>query len=100
MTCAGNLVHQSVPVSNDEANNEVVRVWGTNREQTPDLKHHHELLYMIGGYDPEVGAKVAGHRGYYLTGWGALLNQALIQYGLRFLYKKGYTQVCIQYPTS
>jgi seryl-tRNA synthetase len=44
----GNLVHQSVPVSNDEANNEVVTVWGTNRPQTPDLKHHHELLYMIG----------------------------------------------------
>lgn len=93
----GNLVHQSVPVSNDEKNNEVVRVWGTNREQTTDLKHHHELLYMIGGYEPEIGAEVAGHRGYYLTGFGAMLNQALIQYGLRFLHKKGYLQVQTPY---
>jgi len=48
---------------------------------------------MIGGYEPEIGSEVAGHRGYYLTNWGVMLNQALVQYGLRFLHKKGYTQV-------
>eukprot|EP01126_Amoeba_proteus_P029671 TRINITY_DN292_c0_g2_i3.p1 TRINITY_DN292_c0_g2~~TRINITY_DN292_c0_g2_i3.p1 ORF type:complete len:328 (-),score=55.71 TRINITY_DN292_c0_g2_i3:543-1526(-) len=89
----GNLVHHSVPVSKDEANNEVVRIWGENRPSTPDLKHHHELLYMIAGYEPKIGADVAGHRGYYLTGFGMLLNQALIQYAQRFLYKKGYQPV-------
>jgi len=52
---------------------------------------------MIGGYEPEIGAQVAGHRGYYLTNWGVMLNQALIQYGLRFLHKKGYTQVQTPY---
>jgi len=40
--------------------------------------HHHELLAMIDGYEAKRGRKVAGHRGYYLKGYGALLNMALI----------------------
>lgn len=39
------------------------------------------------------GAKVAGHRGYYLTNDGIDLNQALISYGLDFLRKRGYKKV-------
>jgi len=89
----GNLVHDSVPVSNDEKNNFEVKTWGTNRETTPDLKHHHQLLAMIDGYEPEVGSTVAGHRGYYLKNWGLYLNQALINYGLQFLHKKKYSHV-------
>jgi seryl-tRNA synthetase len=44
---------------------------------------------MIGGYSPEQGAAVAGHRGYFLRDVGVLLNQALINYGLAFLRSKG-----------
>jgi len=86
----GNLVHESVPVSKDEEKNGLIRTWGTNRPQTPDLKHHHQLLFMIGGYEPEIGSQVAGHRGYYLSGFGLLLNQALINYGLQFLGNRHY----------
>jgi len=32
-----------------------------------------------------------GHRGYCLTGYGLFLNLALVNYGLEFLFKKGYT---------
>jgi len=32
---------------------------------------------MLGGYEPQKGRKVAGHRGYFLKGAGALLNMAL-----------------------
>lgn len=52
---------------------------------------------MIGGYDPQRGAGVVGHRGYYLTGPGLALNQALIAYGLSFLRKKQYTMVQTPY---
>jgi len=89
----GNLVHQSVPVSMDEKDNGLVKTWGTNRESTPNLKHHHQLLYMIDGYESEVGVEIAGHRAYYLKGAGFLLNQALINYGLQFLVSKGYNPV-------
>jgi seryl-tRNA synthetase len=39
----------------------------------------------------ERGQKIAGHRGYFLKGFGVLLNQALINYGLNFLTPKEYT---------
>ena len=38
-----------------------------------------------------IGSDVAGGRGYYLKGDGVLLNQALINFGLDFLEKRGYT---------
>ncbi|CDI82716.1 seryl-tRNA synthetase, putative [Eimeria acervulina] len=93
----GNLVHDSVPVSNDEANNKVVRTWGTpNRmviDGTPGKLHHHEVLAKLQGVDFKKGVEVAGHRGYYLKGPAVMLNYALIQYGLNFLMKKGYLPV-------
>ncbi len=48
---------------------------------------------MIGGYEQEKGTAIAGHRGYYLTGYGVLLNQALISYSLSFLVQRGFTPV-------
>lgn len=39
------------------------------------------------------GSKIAGHRGFFLTGDGVDLNQALITYGLDFLRKKGYRKI-------
>lgn len=39
------------------------------------------------------GAKIAGHRGYYLTDDGVDLNQALISYGLDYLRGKGYKKI-------
>lgn len=92
----GNLVHQSVPVSKDEKDNIIVKTWGEKRPKD-GLKTHHELLSMIGGYDPQRGAGVVGHRGYYLTGPGVALNQALIAYALTFLKKKEYKMVQTPY---
>jgi len=86
----GNIVHDSVPVSKNEDENRVEVVHGpTNRKGTE--KHHHEVLWMIDGYSPEQGVSVAGHRAYFLKGCGVLLNQALINYGLSLLMKRGYT---------
>ena len=94
----GNILHESVPISNNEDDNQVIRTWGEfdkNRkiDDTPGNAHHYKVLEWLGGYDAERGTKIAGHRGYFLTGPGVLLNQALIQYGLKFLQSKGYTPV-------
>ncbi|XP_059648537.1 serine--tRNA ligase [Cornus florida] len=86
----GNLVHDSVPVSNDEANNAIVRSWGDKRSE-PKLKNHVELVELLGIADIKKGANIAGGRGYYLKGDGVLLNQALINFGLGFLANRGYT---------
>ena len=86
----GNIVHESVPTFKDEAYNKIERTWG---DELPRVKltgklgglHHHEVLEGIAGYDPKRGQKIAGHRGFFLTGPGVLLNNALINYGITFL---------------
>jgi len=86
----GNLVHESVPVSDNEDNNAVVDQWGEFKT-APGLKHHHELLYMIDGYEGDRGNKVGGHRAYFLKGVGVQLNYAIQMYGMDFLRKRKYT---------
>lgn len=94
----GNLVHDSVPVSNDEdKDNAVVSTWGVPRDfgnvkyETDGFRPHFELLEMLGAVEFDAGRDVAGNRGYFLQGPGVLLNQALINYGLAFLSMRGYT---------
>ena len=89
----GNYVHDSVPVDNNEDNNQLIRDWkpqGVTVEKK-DCLSHHEVLTRLNGYDPDRGVKIVGHRGYCLTGYGLFLNLALINYGLEFLHGKGYT---------
>ncbi|BAD87664.1 putative seryl-tRNA synthetase [Oryza sativa Japonica Group] len=85
----GNIVHESVPVSDDEANNLIVRTWGERRLEG-NLKNHVDLCKMLDIVALEKGADVAGGRGYYLKDEGVLLNLALINFGLAFLRKRGF----------
>lgn len=89
----GNYVHDSVPISDDEINNALIRDWSPEgvKVEKKDCLSHHEVLTRLGGYDPERGVKIVGHRGYCLTGYGYFLNLALVNYGMQFLFGKGYT---------
>lgn len=83
-----NWLHESVPVSNDEEENVVVRTYG---DTTSRKKYSHvDLITMIDGVDSERGAVTAGGRGYYLLGAAVFLEQALIQLALRMLYARRY----------
>ncbi len=86
----GNIVDDSVPIHNNEDFNRVERKWGVPRDPA-GLLNHHDLLWRIGGYEPDRGAAVAGHRGYFLKDVGVLLNQAFISYGTAFLRNRKYT---------
>jgi seryl-tRNA synthetase len=86
----GNLVHDSVPIDNNEDNNLVVRTWGTPREEA-GLRSHVDLVSDLGIVELEAGTDIAGGRGYFLKHFGVLLNQALINFGLAFLAQRGYT---------
>ena len=55
------------------------------------ILNHHDLLWRIGGYEPDRGSRVAGHRGYFLRDVGVMLNQAFINYGIAFLRNRKYT---------
>ncbi|KAK1772670.1 serine--tRNA ligase, cytoplasmic [Phialemonium atrogriseum] len=89
----GNYVHETVPVSMTEDENSTIRTWapeGFDETRKPALSHH-EVLWRLDGYDPVRGVKLVGHRGYCLTGYGFFLNMALINYGVEFLFSRGYT---------
>lgn len=87
-----NLVHEDVPVNTNEDFNKVVTEWGVCSTPAEALNHH-DLLLRIDGYISQKGADIAGHRGYFLKGVGVRLNQALINYSIDFLAKKGFTEV-------
>lgn len=92
-----NWLHESVPISDNEEDNLVVRTWGEPNKMEingkPGSANHWDVLEWIGGVDLERGTKVAGHRGYFLKGPAFLLNQALITFGTTFLAKRGYTPI-------
>ncbi|OEU16045.1 serine-tRNA ligase [Fragilariopsis cylindrus CCMP1102] len=87
----GNRVDPEVPISNDEDEDNL----GSLKYTLPETKPltHDELLWRIGGYEPTRGSNVAGHRAYFLTNAGVLLNQAIINYGIAFLSARDYNVV-------
>ncbi|KAI6002052.1 serine-tRNA ligase [Pisolithus albus] len=94
----GNLVAKDVPVSLTEDDNVTLRSWhpdGPNGqvEKKANIIPHHEVLLRLDAMDLERGAKVTGHRGYFLTNDGVDLNHALISYALDFLRKRGYKKI-------
>lgn len=84
----GNIVGDKVEIHNNEDFNKVERTWGTpNKDlkvtgETLGKLHHHEIMQCLGILEMDRGSRVAGHRGYYLKGYGVMLNQALINYGI------------------
>ncbi|VDN57406.1 unnamed protein product [Dracunculus medinensis] len=84
----GNIVHESVPVSDDEENNRVERIFGDVKSKK---KYSHiDLTIMIDGFDGERGTAVAGSRGYFLKGPLVFLEQAVINLALQTLHAKGF----------
>ncbi|MBM4134926.1 MAG: serine--tRNA ligase [Nitrospira sp.] len=77
-----NLPHQSVPVGPEAAANVEVRRWGMAPTLTFAPKPHWDLGEALGILDFERAAKIAGARFAVLTGLGAKLERALINYML------------------
>ncbi|RDB19707.1 Serine--tRNA ligase, cytoplasmic [Hypsizygus marmoreus] len=94
----GNIVGKNAPVSLTEDDNVTFRTWFPAAETDepparPNILAHHEVLLRLDAIDLDRGAKISGHRGYFLTGDGVDLNQALISYGLDYLRTKGYKKI-------
>ncbi len=85
-----NLVDPSAPIGG-EADFKVLEEIGTPRKFEFEPKDHVELGKILGAIDVERGAKVSGARFYYLTGVGALLELALVNYAIQMATKAGFT---------
>ena len=84
-----NLVDPSAPVGG-EADFKVIEEIGKPRKFDFEPKDHVELGKILGAIDVERGAKVSGARFYYLTGVGALLELALVNYAIQMATKAGF----------
>jgi seryl-tRNA synthetase len=77
-----NLPHQSVPVGTSSADNVEVRRWGTPRTFDFAPKPHWEIGGALGILDFERAARMSGARFSVLSGAGARLARALINFML------------------
>jgi seryl-tRNA synthetase len=87
-----NIVDPSAPVGG-ESDFKVIEQVGQPREFGFQAKDHVELGRILGAIDVERGAKVSGARFYYLTGVGALLELALVNYAISLATKAGFIPV-------
>jgi len=90
-----NILNPSAPIGG-EADFKVIENVGTPRDFSKDSfapKDHVELGKLLGAIDTERGAKVSGARFYYLTGVGALLEFALVNYAISSAMKSGFIPV-------
>ncbi|HEY4501317.1 MAG TPA: serine--tRNA ligase [Candidatus Paceibacterota bacterium] len=89
MLTVPNIPDMSVPDGNNDTDNLEVKKWGTLPEFSFVPKNHVELMTALDIADFERGAKVAGFRGYFLKGDGALLSYALWHFISDYFVKKG-----------
>lgn len=88
-----NLPLDSVPEGEGEKDNKVLREWGEPKEFGFQVKDHVELGKALDILDFEKASEVSGSGFYYLKNDGALLELALVQYGMKFLVERGFTPV-------
>jgi len=90
-----NILDPDAPIGGEE-DFVVIEHVGTPRDFAAagfEPKDHVELGKILGAIDTERGAKVSGSRSYYLTGVGALLEFALVNYAISSATKAGFIPV-------
>lgn len=85
-----NILHESVPVGDDEIDNLVIGEFGKKPIFAFEPKSHVDILIEFDFADFERAAKIAGSRQYFLKGDIVLLEMALQQYAVDFMIKKGF----------
>jgi len=86
----GNLIIDGVPAGGED-DWRLVREVGTPRTFDFEPRDHVDLGELIGGIDIPRGTKTSGSRFYFLRGWGARLELALLQMGLQTALAAGFT---------
>lgn len=91
-----NLISDETPVGKDEDDNVEVRKWGTPRTFDFESKAHWDLVESLKMADFERAAKVSGARFVFLTGKGAQLERALMNFMVTMhTTQHGYTEMMV-----
>ncbi|MDZ4205606.1 MAG: serine--tRNA ligase [Patescibacteria group bacterium] len=86
-----NVPDGSVPNGDSNDDNEEIKKWGNIPKFDFEPKSHIEIMTNLGMADFERGVKVAGFRGYFLKGSGAMLSFAVWRYALDFFVSRGFS---------
>jgi seryl-tRNA synthetase len=89
-----NVFDESVPIGTTEADNVVVREWGSKPDLGFAARTHFDLGEALGIMDFDRAVKIAGSRFAFLVGEGARLERALVQFMLDVHTREhGYTEI-------
>jgi seryl-tRNA synthetase len=91
-----NVTQDDVPVGGEELSVEI-KTYG---EKTTGAQDHLDFAVGRGWVDFDRGAKVAGAKFYYLKGDLALLENAVTQFALDFVTKKGFTFMTVPHMVN
>lgn len=89
MLLVPNVPDVSVPDGDSDVDNKELKKWGEIPKFNFEPKNHVEIMTDLGMADFERGVKVAGFRGYFLKGSGAMLSFAVWRYALDFFVSRG-----------
>lgn len=96
MKAIPNIIFEDVPLGGEEDSVEIKQVG----EQPTGAVDHVEFATKRDLLDFERGAKVAGAKFYYLKGDLALLENAITQFALDFITKKGFTYMTVPHMVN
>ena len=88
-----NLPADDVPEGKDESGNVEIKKWGKPKKFSFKPKDHLELGEALDIIDIKRAAKVSGTRFAYLKNEAALLELALINFGMKTLVEKGFIPI-------
>lgn len=88
-----NIPQEESPIGKGENDNVEVKIVGEKTQFNFEPKDHVEIGKNLDILDFEAGAKLSGAGFLYLKNGGALLEMALVSYGLQFLAHRGFTPI-------
>ncbi len=88
-----NLLHESVPFGKDDSENQELRSWGKKTKPKHELIPHAQFAESLDIADFDRARKISGTGFYILKGDLVRLHQALINFALDRLVKKGFTPI-------
>jgi seryl-tRNA synthetase len=84
-----------VPLGMDDTQNVELYKKGEVRRFDFEPKDHIQLGVSLDMIDVERGVKLAGARNYFLTGDGAILHRAVMNFAMDFMISRGYTPMMV-----
>lgn len=86
-----NIMHESVPIGEDDSKNVEVKKYGDPIVPDYEIPYHGEIMESLAGLDLDSARRVAGNGFYYLMGDVARLHSAVLSYARDFMINKGFT---------